>query len=300
MNVIKCINGHFFDADKFQLCPHCGAVAVVNPSPAPSAETKKSHISFWSKKKSEDTNSNLVEMPEGTIGKTIGVFGDEIEVSVDDKKKVEENEEVVCGAMVMCPKCRQPYNALANTSCPNCKPIISSDELDNSSVVFNTEEEKITKGTTVGESLQEAVKKAVSSNEEKTIGFFSTSGSNISVNSEPVVGWLVCIKGKHFGQSFNIAAGRNSIGRSDSNKIIIANDEAVSRNKHAWLTYEPKKREFYIQPGEGSGLSYLNDDNIMESKKLQANDVLEFGNGQYMLVPLCGENFTWEDYINKE
>jgi len=82
--------------------------------------------------------------------------------------------------------------------------------------------------------------------------------------------------------------------------INIARDDAVSRSKHAWLTYEPKKRNFYIQPGEGSGLTYLNGDNVMESKKLSAKDVLEFGNGQYMLIPLCGDDFTWEDYLDKE
>ena len=25
MNIAKCVNGHFFDADKFKFCPHCGA-----------------------------------------------------------------------------------------------------------------------------------------------------------------------------------------------------------------------------------------------------------------------------------
>ena len=153
-------------------------------------------------------------------------------------------------------------------------------------------------------SLQDAVKKAVSGNEGKTVGFFSSgvkdSKDDIEVSNEPVVGWLVCIKGNHFGDSFNLYAGRNSVGRGETNKINISKDSAVSRNKHAWLTYEPKKRDFYIQPGEGSGLSYLNGETVMETKKLQAKDMLEFGNGLYILIPLCDETFTWEDYIGKE
>ena len=314
MNVTKCINGHFFDADKYQLCPHCGAMAITGSTDVPSPETKKSHISFWGKKKQEDTDGDVIQMPDKTIGKTFGVFGDKVEDSADDKK--EDKERVVSGfgGIVMCDRCGQTYNALSNMSCPHCKPVDVSKEIEKSSKspsnnelkkdgiqhlesknnapVITTEDDK--------ESLHAAVQKAVSGSEGKTVGFFSASVGAVSVNSEPVVGWLVCIKGKHFGESFNIGAGRNAIGRSDTNKIIFAKDESVSRNKHAWITYEPKKREFFIQPGESSGLSYLNGDNIMESKKLQANDVLEFGNGQYMLIPLCGENFTWEDYINKE
>ena len=52
MNVTKCINGHFFDADKYQLCPHCGAIAS-NGTVAPATEDKKSHISFFGKQKKE-------------------------------------------------------------------------------------------------------------------------------------------------------------------------------------------------------------------------------------------------------
>ena len=137
---------------------------------------------------------------------------------------------------------------------------------------------------------------------DKTVGFFSANVGSTEkmpkVSTEPVVGWLVGIKGEHFGESFNISSGRNSVGRSASNSIVMAKDFTVSREKQAWIIYEPKKREFYIQPGEGSSLSYLNGEMIMTLQKLKNGDVIDLGSGQYMLIPLCGENFTWEDYIN--
>ena len=98
--------------------------------------------------------------------------------------------------------------------------------------------------------------------------------------------------------SFSIYAGKNSIGRGSSNKIVISKDVTVSREKHLWLIYEPKKREFYVQTGEGSGLSYLNGDIITETKKIAGKDELELGDGKYLLIPLCGDDFTWETYIN--
>jgi len=32
MNLIKCSNGHFYDAEKFPTCPHCSEGAVFNPT----------------------------------------------------------------------------------------------------------------------------------------------------------------------------------------------------------------------------------------------------------------------------
>ena len=32
MNLIKCSNGHYYDADKFPTCPHCSEGAVFNPT----------------------------------------------------------------------------------------------------------------------------------------------------------------------------------------------------------------------------------------------------------------------------
>ena len=169
-------------------------------------------------------------------------------------------------------------------------------EVQQSAVVEEPVEEK-----PISPSLQEAIKSAVSGSEGKTVGFFSMGGKtsdNTEESSDPVVGWLVCIGGKHLGDSFNIYAGKNSIGRGVSNRIIIARDNTVSREKQLWLIYEPKKREFFVQPGEGSGLSYLNGDVIMETKKINSKDQLDIGDGKYILVPLCGEDFSWESYMN--
>ena len=118
--------------------------------------------------------------------------------------------------------------------------------------------------------------------------------------ADPVVGWIVCIKGKHFCESFAIFAGKNSIGRNGSNRIVLGKENSVSREKHALIVYEPKKRKFYLQPGDSSGLTYLNDDYITESKLMNARDIVELGDGRFMFVPLCDESFTWEDYIAKE
>ena len=159
------------------------------------------------------------------------------------------------------------------------------------------------------DSLLEEIKKVSADNDGKTVGFFSAgklssteeaedSGSgSVSALNEPVVGWLVCVKGPNFGQSFGLCAGKNSLGRSNTNVVIISKDRSVSRDKHSWIIYEPKSGSFYVQPGESSGLTYVNGEVVLQPTKLEKKSIIEVGNTQLLLFPLCGEDFSWEEYL---
>lgn len=181
-------------------------------------------------------------------------------------------------------------------------------------------------------SLREAVSMASADSEGRTMSYFSMLSSNASQNTKPEskkavqneptvanpakepepvnepaavqqrvvdfpVGWLVCISGQHLGNTFMLSAGKNSIGRLSNNQIALVKDPSVSREKHASVVYEPKKRVFYLQPGDSSGLTYLNDEYIDSSRMIQAYDVIEIGETKLMLMPLCSEKFTWDEYI---
>ncbi len=115
------------------------------------------------------------------------------------------------------------------------------------------------------------------------------------VGIEPVVGWLVCIAGPDRGRDYRIRPERNFIGRSKSQHICIESDEAISREKHAILTFNPKKRSFKIQPGESAGMVYVNDEDLDASKELQMFDEIEIGRTKLRFVPLCGPDFMWEE-----
>ena len=79
--------------------------------------------------------------------------------------------------------------------------------------------------------------------------------------------------------------------------ICIMDDAAVSREKHAILTFDPRSAAFGIQPGESGNLIYLNNQAVYERKELHKGDVLEIGRGSYLFVPLCGEEFSWDEYL---
>lgn len=131
--------------------------------------------------------------------------------------------------------------------------------------------------------------------EEKTMPYLGeTEGI------EPVTGWLVCIEGPPLGQDYKIFAEKNFIGRSDEMHIRILGDNTISRRNHAVIVYDPKKRHFYLLPGDASGLAYHNNEAVYSPVELQGYDVLQLGRSKFIFLPLCGVHFEWEHHHQGE
>lgn len=119
--------------------------------------------------------------------------------------------------------------------------------------------------------------------------------SSIEANCEPVVGWLVCLSGENLGKSYILKSGRNFIGRGNDMDVVLSGDRSISRDKHAIILYEPRRRQFMVQPGTSKELFYLNDEVVLDTCELKAFDKLLIGETTLYFVPLCGESFAWED-----
>ena len=89
--------------------------------------------------------------------------------------------------------------------------------------------------------------------------------------------------------------GKNFIGRSPQMDIVLEGDANVSRDRHAIVTYEPKGRAFFAQPGESRELFYVNGQVVLMNVVLQHKDVISVGKTQLMFVPLCGSDFSWDE-----
>lgn len=135
-----------------------------------------------------------------------------------------------------------------------------------------------------------AVRETVHYEEARTVAFYDNE-------AEPVVGWLICVKGEYFGVGFPLKTGKNTIGRSSRMDVALTKEVSVSRDRHAILTYEPRKRQFFVQPGEGNGLTYVNDDLLMMPQEIHDYDVVQVGNGVFVFRTLCGDKFTWDTYM---
>lgn len=321
MNVVKCTNGHFFDGDSYPNCPHCGAAADSGEQAAFAEKNKSSKGGLFGKllEKSKATHhteqqpNHIFEVPEAKAsddGTSITGVMEEKKRSQDSlPDKSDKNHTLDFWQASAKDEIKMNDDSLQHELSTE-DDLYQQDDFDGEENGLHSDTESAESVTEkvdlLQASLTDTVKKASANSEGKTMSYFSSMTDNTdnssekSVINEPVVGWLVSVSGKHFGESFKIGAGKNSIGRNDDNRIVLSLDNAVSRSKHAIITYEPKKRNFYIQPGDSSGLTYLNDEYITETKQIRRRDIIEIGDSRLIFIPLCGDEFTWEDYIEKE
>lgn len=115
----------------------------------------------------------------------------------------------------------------------------------------------------------------------------------LGVQDDPVVGWLVCLAGPDRGRDFRLHAEKNFIGRSPAMDVCLAGDKTVSRERHALVIFDPKKQVFWAVPGDAAGLVYLNGDIVNAPTQMRQDDLLEMGQTKLVLIPFCGEKYSW-------
>lgn len=123
----------------------------------------------------------------------------------------------------------------------------------------------------------------------RTVGVYAHLGAA----AEPVVGWVVCIEGPDKGCDWRLVGGRNAIGRGEDMPVRLAGDPAVSRERHAVISFDPRRRSFTLAPGDGTGLVYCNGHEVVVPQPLMASDRIELGASTLLFVPLVGELFAW-------
>jgi len=133
--------------------------------------------------------------------------------------------------------------------------------------------------------------------QQHTVSFYD---SKEEFKVKPVVGWLVVVEGEEKGQSKNLYAGMNFIGRDKDMDVSLSGDKSISRKKHAVLTFEPKNRIFIAMPGESHELYYVNGNVILSQTKLEAYDRIQIGKTELIFVPFCGDKFGWDDGDKEE
>jgi hypothetical protein len=111
---------------------------------------------------------------------------------------------------------------------------------------------------------------------------------------DPVVGWLVCVEGPDKGRDFRMKSERNFIGRAPSMDICIAGDDGISREKHAVVSFNPRKGSYLLIPGDAHGIIYHNDDEVIGPVELSAYDKIEIGQTKLLFIPFCGSQFMWK------
>ena len=285
MRVTKCVNGHFYDADSYSRCPHCNPSEerlVFNPAGA-------------------QPRNPVVPQPAGNQpwDRTM-LLNDETELAFG----YENEPDYYADAAYNMPQYNAPWDDEATESI--FLPQNQGDDPGETVSMFYAGKPEAPVSDTVRE-----LRGVSNASVQKSVSYFSRVSrergekgadrrqASAAGNGAPVVGWLVCIAGPHIGQSFNIYAGKNSIGRGNDNDIVIYNDPAVSLSKHAWITYEARHGTFILQAGDGR-FPDLNGEQVIDGRLLAPYDRIEIGETVLMFVNLCGENFDWNYYYNNE
>lgn len=273
MNLSRCEKGHFFDKEKYAVCPHCQGGAgsddslttvftedMTTPSPVP---VPQEPVNQW---------GQAPVMPADEV--TLPTGGTPIEQPTipyaDDY-----NEQPTI------PLTQDTFAATETVPTVN-QPEWTED--DDHTVAFYDD---IFSSPTTSKANTVPVKETVAKEPVKR-----------SV-STPCTGWVIALDGNHLGEDFRLKVGKNFVGRDASMDIALVGDKSVSRNKHAILVYEPKQHLYLVQPGESSELVYLNDEVVLSPMKLQAYDVITVGEVKLLFMPLCGAKFNWTDYLTQ-
>ena len=118
------------------------------------------------------------------------------------------------------------------------------------------------------------------------------------LESDPVAGWVVVVEGQGRGGFRPVYVGMNSVGRDSSQRISLGfGDESISREEHAFITYDEESRTFYLQHGGKPNIIRLGGKPVLTPMQLNANDLIRIGKTTLRFIPCCGPHFSWGDEL---
>ena len=118
------------------------------------------------------------------------------------------------------------------------------------------------------------------------------------LETDPVAGWVVVVKGQGRGDFRPIYAGMNSVGRDASQRISLNfGDESISREEHAFITYDEEQRCFYLQHGGKPNIIRLGTTPVLTPMELKPYELIRIGRTTLRFIPCCGPHFSWSEEI---
>lgn len=286
MNLCRCENGHFYDREKYAVCPHC----------ANGLASDESVTEFYT----EDPNGmmgmggNPMPMGNGAMpySPAMGMpMGQMAEPMMQSAPPMMNHYPEQPGAIPI-----QPIDAtmplmpenditgeIPNMQASSAQPPVIDDD-DDHTMAFMDELFSEVAGTVAPESAKNVSQGTV---------------TRKPAVSAPCVGWLIAINGTHIGEDFRLITGRNFIGRGEDMDISLTGDKSVSRNRHAIVVYEPKKHLYLVQPGDSSSLVYHNDEVVLMPVPIKPYDKITVGEVDLIFMPLCNVNFNWNDILSE-
>lgn len=114
---------------------------------------------------------------------------------------------------------------------------------------------------------------------------------------DPVVGWLVIVRGPGTGYSVPLGAGMNTIGRGDGARAPLPfGDTLISSEDHARIIYDDSSRSFFIAHGSGKNISRVDGQLLANTLPLEDNALIELSRETHLRFrQFCSAEFDWSD-----
>ncbi len=111
---------------------------------------------------------------------------------------------------------------------------------------------------------------------------------------DPPTGWLVATDGPGRGAVLTLGIGMNSVGRGGNVRVPISfNDEEISRGNCFSIAYDSKNKNYFLLPGDGKSLVYIEDQPLLERATLKSGIHFSIGQSTFKFIALCDKNFDW-------
>ncbi len=114
--------------------------------------------------------------------------------------------------------------------------------------------------------------------------------------ADPPTGWLVVVQGPGKGRVLTLGNGMNAVGRSEESRVRLDfGDDNVSRTNHARLIYEPRTRRWLLSHGDGTNLTYLNGEVVVNVVEIESGAEIQIGSTTMRFQAFCSKAFDWSD-----
>jgi hypothetical protein len=157
-----------------------------------------------------------------------------------------------------------------------------------------------------GEPVMRKRRRPVNANKTRLMGFDTSDGRIVDLFGEDKatvetgrvqfpVAFVMVSKGPGFGEAFAIKSGMSQIGRGEDQAIQLDfGDQAISRENHAAIVYDPKDHSFLLGHGGKSNIVRLNGKPVVSTSNLKDGDEIEIGETKLRFAALCSKKFNWE------
>ena len=114
------------------------------------------------------------------------------------------------------------------------------------------------------------------------------------------VGWLVVIEGPGAGDWFALESGLTHLGRgADQDVCLDFGDQTISRQNHAFITYDIAYSRFQLSHGDSRNRTRLNGAVVDSKVTLTNGDRISIGKTTLRIAIFCDDHFSWPPIIDK-